>query len=254
MKILISPAKSLDYTRTFAVPETSNAQFLKEANQLAKKLGQLSANKLGELMHLSAQLADLNHERFARWESPEHLSKNCQPAINIFTGEVYKGLNCETFSSRDYQEAQKNLRILSGLYGILKPLDIMYPYRLEMGTKWNISSKAKNLYQFWGSKITDALNNELNDNEPVINLASQEYAKVVDFKKLKSTVITPVFKELRGDKFQIVMMYAKHARGAMARDIIQNNYKSVEELKGYHVDGYTFQEQLSTHNEWIFVR
>jgi uncharacterized protein len=254
MKILISPAKSLDYARQFKTPETTQALFLKEAEEITGKLRKLSIKKIGELMHLSPQLAELNYERYKNWESPLELNKTAQPAINVFTGEVYKGLDVDSFSSNDYKRAQQDLRILSGLYGILKPLDLMYPYRLEMGTKWQVNAKAKNLYQFWGDKVTDALIAELKPNEPIINLASTEYSKVIQFKKIDNPVITPVFKELKGDKFQVVMMYAKHARGAMARDIIQQNYKNINDLKGYNVGGYSYNEGMSTENEWVFVR
>jgi cytoplasmic iron level regulating protein YaaA (DUF328/UPF0246 family) len=254
MKILISPAKSLDYSRQFKTPDVTQAVFLKEANELAGKLSKLSVQKIGELMHLSTQLAELNYERFKFWQSPLQLSENCQPAVNVFTGEVYKGLDVDSFSQKDYQVAQENLRILSGLYGILKPLDLMYPYRLEMGTRWQMNTKAKNLYQFWGDKVTNALKAELKPNEPIINLASTEYSKVIQFKKIENPVITPIFKELKGDKFQVIMMYAKHARGAMARDIIQQNYKNINDLKAYHVDGYSYNEAMSSEHEWVFVR
>lgn len=254
MKVLISPAKSLDYSRTFEVPQHTTPQFLKETNELAIKLGKLSMKKLGELMHLSAQLTELNYERYRNWQSPEAISANCQPAVNVFTGEVYKGLDVDSFSQEDYKQAQQSLRILSGLYGLLRPLDLMYPYRLEMGTKWEIDSKTKNLYSYWGDKITDALNSELSPDEVVINLASNEYFKAIRTKKLKARVITPVFKELKGDQFKVVMMYAKHARGAMARDIIQSGYTDPNDLKGYHIDGYSFNASLSNDDEWVFVR
>jgi uncharacterized protein len=254
MKILISPAKSLDYSRTFEVPQHTQPQFLNETNELVNKLSKLSMKKLSELMHLSLQLTELNYQRYKNWESPEAISSTCQPAVNVFTGEVYKGLDVDSFSQKDYEQAQKSLRILSGLYGLLRPLDLMYPYRLEMGTKWEIDSKTKNLYSFWGDKITDALNNELSSDEEVINLASNEYFKAITTKKLKARVITPVFKELKGDQFKVVMMYAKHARGAMARDIIQSGYTDANDLKGYSINGYSFNASLSSENEWVFVR
>lgn len=254
MKIVVSPAKSLDFERLIETPKPTVAPFIEEADYLANKLGKLSSKKLGELMKLSTQLADLNYERYQNWEAPKELSDDSKPALTVFTGEVFKGIDATTFSQKDFENAQKQLRILSGLYGVLRPLDLMYPYRLEMGTKWNVTPKTKNLYQYWGTKIADYLNAEMEEDEVLVNLASNEYFKSVDTKVLKAKVITPVFKELKGDKYKVIMMYAKHARGAMARDIIQSQYKDVNDLKGYNVDGYSYNEGLSTEDEWVFVR
>lgn len=254
MKILLSPAKSLDYDRSIATPTVTIAPFLEKAEYLAHKLKSMSPKKIGTLMHLSPTLADLNHARYQEWKSPTTVSSTAKPAVTVFTGEVYKGLDIDTFTPGDFKRAQQQLFILSGLYGILRPLDLMYPYRLEMGTKWGITSKTKNLYHYWGSQLADYLNKETAVDEVIINLASTEYFKAIDQKALNRRVITPVFKELKGDQFKVVMMYAKHARGAMARDIIQQGYQNVEELKGYNVDGYSFNERLSSPNEWVFVR
>ncbi|MGB0934317.1 MAG: peroxide stress protein YaaA [Lishizhenia sp.] len=254
MKILLSPAKSLDFSRNFETPTTSVATFIEEANYLAKKMEKLSAKKIADLMHLSPQLADLNYERYQNWVSPEKKSDLAIAAGFAFTGEVYKGLEIETLSQQELKKAQNELRILSGLYGLLKPLDLMYPYRLEMGTRFNVTPKTKNLYQYWGDKIAKQLNAETETDEVIINLASNEYFKAVDKKTIQPRIITPTFKELKGDTYKVVMMYAKHARGAMARDIIKNNYSSAEDLKGYNVDGYTYNESLSTENDWVFVR
>lgn len=254
MKIVVSPAKSLDFERSIETPKPTVAPFIEEADYLANKLGKLSSKKLGELMKLSTQLADLNYERYQNWVAPKELSDDSKPALTVFTGEVFKGIDATTFSQKDFENAQKQLRILSGLYGVLRPLDLMYPYRLEMGTKWNVTPKTKNLYQYWGTKIADYLNAEMEEDEVLVNLASNEYFKSVDTKVLKAKVITPVFKELKGDKYKVIMMYAKHARGAMARDIIQSQYKDVNDLKGYNVDGYSYNEGLSTEDEWVFVR
>ena len=254
MKILISPAKSLDYTRSIPTPEPSRALFLQEANYLANKLRKMSPKQLGKLMHLSPQLAELNYERYQSWVSPEKPTEITKPAITVFTGEVYKGLDVETFSQKDFENAQKQLYILSGLYGVLKPLDLMYPYRLEMGTNWSITPKTKNLYNYWGKKISELINSESDKNEVVINLSSNEYFKSIDKKTIKPRIITPVFKELKGDKYSVVMIYAKHARGAMARDIILNQYSTPEDLKGYNIDSYSDNEALSSENEWVFVR
>lgn len=254
MKLFLSPAKSLDFNQTIPTPEPTVAPFLKDANYLANKLSKLSANQLGELMKLSPTLADLNFERYQNWISPEKKSSDVKPAITVFTGEVYKGLNVESLSEKDLEKAQGIIRILSGLYGVLRPLDLIYPYRLEMGTKWNVTPKTKKLYAYWGEKLTNYINEETEEGELLINLASNEYFKSIQPKKLKGKLITPIFKELKGNQFKVVMMYAKHARGAMARTIIQENYTTIEELKSYNVDGYSFNESLSSENEFVFVR
>jgi hypothetical protein len=254
MKILLSPAKSLDYDRTIATPNASVAPFLEKAEHLAHKLKSMSPKKIATLMHLSPTLADLNYARYQAWKSPTVQSSTAKPAATVFTGEVYKGLDIDTFTPSDFERAQQQLFILSGLYGILRPLDLMYPYRLEMGTKWAITPKTKNLYHYWGTQLSEYLNKETTEDEVIINLASTEYFKAIDKKTLRRRVITPVFKELKGDQFKVVMMYAKHARGAMARDIIQQGYTNIEDLKGYSVDGYTYNERLSTPNEWVYVR
>lgn len=254
MKIVVSPAKSLDFKKTIETPKPTIAPFVKEADYLANKLGKLSAKKIGELMKLSTQLADLNYERYQNWKAPKELTTLSKPALTVFTGEVFKGIDPSTFSQKDFENAQCQLRILSGLYGILRPLDLMYPYRLEMGTKWAVTSKTKNLYKYWGTKIADYLKTEMDQGEVLINLASNEYFKSVDIKVLKTRIITPVFKELKGNNYKVVMMYAKHARGAMARDIIQSQYTDVNDLKGYNVDGYSYNERLSSDDEWVFVR
>lgn len=254
MKIVISPAKSLDYNRNIITPTPTTAPFLDNAHQLALKLQKLSPKKIAALMDLSPQLADLNYERFQNWEKPLNPSDVKKPAVTVFTGEVYKGLDVDTFTKKDFENAQNQLRILSGMYGVLRPLDLMYPYRLEMGTKWEITPKTKNLYQYWGKLLADYLTNEMTDNEVLINLASNEYFKAIDKKALNVRVITPIFKELKGDQFKVVMMYAKYARGAMARDIIKNQYKNADDLKGYNIDGYSYNESLSSSDEWVFVR
>lgn len=254
MKILLSPAKSLDFEKENKVPATTVAKFIDKSEYLVKKLQKFSSKKIGKMMHISPQLSDLNYERYQNWESPRELSDNVKPAATVFTGEVYRGLDFNSLSDKEKTKAQEDLRILSGLYGILKPLDLIFPYRLEMGTKWNVTPKQTNLYKFWDKKIAEELKSETEKDEVIINLASNEYFKVVQPKVLNRRIITPVFKELKGDEFKVVMMYAKHARGAMARDIIQQNYSSVEDLKGYNVDGYSYNESLSNEKEWVFVR
>lgn len=254
MKILISPAKSIAFRKIENSTLKSIPQFLKESESLVGKLKKMSPKKIGKLMHLSAELAELNYQRYQDWQLPLEKSEVVFPAISGFNGEVYKGIDVYTLSTEEINRAQDKLRILSGLYGILRPMDLIFPYRLEMGTKWNITPKTKNLYSFWGRKIAESLNKEITDNEVIINLASTEYFKAVDTKHLKSTVVTPHFKDLKNGEFKIVMMYAKHQRGAMARYIIQENITDVEQLKLYNVDGYHYDENQSTENDWVFVR
>lgn len=254
MKILSSPAKSLNYDSGIETPFHSKAHFIEKADYLAKKLQKTSKKELQKMMKLSENLSDLNYQRYQDWEKPTTLNKTAQPAVAVFNGEVFKGLDVSTFSEKDFKNAQDSFRILSGLYGILKPMDLMYPYRLEMGTKWNITPKTKNLYQYWGQQLSTFLNYEMEKDEVIINLASNEYFKAIDKKTIQARIITPVFKELKGDQFKVIMMYAKHARGAMAKNIIQNQYGNVDDLKGYDVDGYSFNEGMSTEAEWVFVR
>ena len=254
LKILISPAKSIDYKKIENSNLSSIPLFLKDTESLVIKLKKFSSKKIGEMMHLSTDLSDLNYNRYQNWESPVVLSESVFPAISAFNGEVYKGFDVHSLSEKEIELAQNKLRILSGLYGILKPMDFLYPYRLEMGTKWQITPKTKNLYIFWGSKIADSLNKEMEKDEVLINLASTEYFKAVDLKMLNSRVITPHFKDFKNGQLKIVMMYAKHQRGAMARYIIKNNISNPEELKVYNVDGYSFDVNSSTENDWVFIR
>jgi len=254
MKILISPAKSIDTTITTAVPFVSEATFLKEANQLMAKLSKLSVNQLMKMMHISSDIAEMNVARNKQWESPVEQSEVIKPAVTVFTGEVYRGLDANNFSDANFEFAQKNLRILSGLYGLLKPLDLMYPYRLEMGTRWEITPKTKNLYQFWDVKLKNSLEKELEKDEAIVNLASTEYFKAIQAKKISNRIVTPHFKDFKNGEYKIVMMYAKNARGQMANYIIKNELTDVEELKSFNVGGYRYDENLSTENDWVFTR
>lgn len=254
MKILISPAKSIAYRKIENSTLKSIPQFLKETESLVGKLKKMSPKKIGKLMHLSAELAELNYQRYQDWQLPLEESEVVFPAISGFNGEVYKGFDVYTLSTEEINRAQDKLRILSGLYGILRPMDLIFPYRLEMGTKWEITPKMKNVYSFWGRKIADLLNKETVETEVIVNLASTEYFKAVDTKYLTSRVVTPHFKDLKNGEFKIVMMYAKHQRGAMARYIIQEKITDVEQLKLYNVDGYHYDENQSTENDWVFVR
>lgn len=254
MKIIISPAKSIQVQEIENEVNYSVPSFLKETNQLASKLKQLSVKKIGDMMHLSNDLAQLNFDRYQHFESPESKKESNFPAILGFNGEVYKGIDIATLDKKYYEALQSNLRILSGLYGILKPFDLIYPYRLEMGTKWQITPKIKGLYQFWEDKLVNSLNDEMEKDEVLVNLASSEYFKAVPFKKLNHKVITPHFKDLKNGQLKVVMMYAKHQRGAMARYIIENEIQDAEQLKLYNLDGYSFDVNLSTETDWVFVR
>ena len=252
MKILLSPAKSLDYSKSIAKPFVHQATFLKETEQLVTKLKKIKPKKFMEMMHISSDLAHLNYDRYQAWTSPTEESEVVKACIEVFNGEVYKGLAPFSWNETELIRANEQIRILSGLYGILKPLDLVYPYRLEMGTKWQITPKVKNLYAFWSDKLTKQLNAE--KPEEVLNLASGEYNKVINFKQLKAKVITPTFKDFSNGSYKVVMMYAKHARGAMANYCIKNHLTSLEDLKVYNVDGYTFDAKTSSETEWNFIR
>lgn len=254
MKILLSPAKSIDTNRAIAVPTVSQAHFLDESEYLINKLKKFSATKIAKMMHISKELGELNYNRYQEWHRPEAVVENVVPTVTAFTGEVYRGLDVESFTAKDFTFAQESLRILSGLYGILKPLDLLYPYRLEMGTSWKVTPKTTSLYKYWGTKLADFLNNEMTDGEVVINLASSEYFKALDQKALKATMITPVFKELKNGEYKVVMTYAKNARGVMTRYIIKNGLTNPEDIKLFNENNYAFDVNQSTDTEWVFTR
>lgn len=203
-------------------------------------------------MHISDALSELNFERNQEWALP-FTKDNARPAIYAFNGDVYRGLDAYTIPNKKIQKLQDTVRILSGLYGVLKPLDLMQPYRLEMGTKTPIGAK-KNLYEFWKKEIVVSLNAELKDNEVFVNLASNEYFKAVDKKALKVPVVNVDFKERKDDKYKIVSFFAKKARGLMARYIVDTNAKLADDLKGFDAEGYGFNEKLSSENQLIFTR
>lgn len=254
MKILLSPAKSIDMSVEIPSTKFSNPIFSKEAISLANKLAKMNTKKIMALMDVSETIASLNVERYQNFNLSENSSALIKPAAFIFTGEVYRGLDIASLDTEKLERAQNSIRILSGLYGLLKPLDLIYPYRLEMGTSWEITPKTKNLYQYWNTKIALALQDELKEDEVVVNLASNEYFKAIPKNEIKNPIITPVFKEYKAGKFSTIMMYAKHARGAMARYIVENNINNIDELKNYNVDGYRFHEALSNEKEWVFTR
>jgi uncharacterized protein len=252
MLILLSPAKSLNYVDKAPTKEFTQPMFTKEVEQLVNVLKKYSPKKIGELMDLSAELSDLNYQRYQSFEKTYSL-KNAKQCLFAFTGEVYRGLEADSLTQNDIAFAQQHLRILSGLYGVLRPLDAMQPYRLEMGTKFKINAKTNNLYAFWGDKITDYINQEA-QGAPIINLASSEYFKSINAKQITSPIITPTFKEFKNGQYKVVMMYAKHARGAMARYIIKKQLKTPEKMKLFNDGGYSFDEKQSSGNEWVFVR
>ena len=252
MKIIISPAKSLDFETKVPTSLHSQPQFLEDSVKLNKKLKTLSRKRLSEFMGISTDLAALNYERNQNWSLP-FTPENSKQAIFAFTGEVFRGIDVNSLASDKVPVLQERLRILSGLYGLLKPLDLIQPYRLEMGKKLKVG-KTETLYKFWGDKITNALNEEIADNDLFINLASSEYFKAVNQKVLKVPMITPVFKDFKNGQYKTIMTFAKKARGLMVRYIIDNNIKTVEALKGFDTDGYGFSESMSTETELVFTR
>lgn len=252
MKIIISPAKSLDFENKATTTLYTQPSFIKKSIKLNRKLKTFSRQDLGNLMKISPALAELNYQRNQNWQPPFSL-ENAKQAVFAFTGEVFRGIDVESLPEDKIPLLQERLRILSGLYGLLKPLDLIQAYRLEMGTRLKIESY-NNLYQFWGENIASALNDEINDNDLLINLASSEYFKAVPKKVLKVPMITPVFKELKNGTYKIVMTYAKKARGLMVRYILDNHINTLEELKGFNTEGYGFSETLSTETELIFTR
>lgn len=252
MKIVISPAKSLNFEEKAPTDEFSQPIFIKEAERLNKILKKKSARSLTKLMSISPNLGQLNYERNQNWEVPFDL-ENSKQAVYAFTGEVYRGLDATTVPMEGLNFMQENLRILSGQYGVLKPLDLMQAYRLEMGTKLKVGVKP-NLYKFWGTKITDQLNAEMNEGELFVNLASNEYFKVLQAKDLKVPVITPVFKDFKNGEYKVIMTFAKFARGLMVRYIIDHKVSTIEGLKGFDSNGYGFDANLSNSTELVFTR
>ncbi len=250
---LISPAKLLDDKTHY--PELSCTQpiFIKEAEVLAQKLKKVSAKKLSELMDISAALGVENEMRYTAWRLP-FTHANAHPALLMFKGDVYRGLKAETLSKKELNVAQEKLRILSGLYGLLRPLDFVMAYRLMMGTPFSPDAKTKNLYAFWGTKIGEQLKKEVDEKGVVVNLASTEYFKAVDQKALKRKVITCEFKELKGDKYSIVMTYAKQARGMMARFIVENNISNPKDLIAFDTERYAFNPRQSSESLLVFTR
>lgn len=254
MLLVVSPAKNLDYDSELATQTYTQPELLEHSQQLIERCVKLSPVDISNLMGISDKLAGLNAARFGQWSQP-FTTDNARQAVLAFNGDVYTGLDAASFSEQDFSFAQKHMRILSGLYGLLKPLDLMQAYRLEMGTKLD-NSRGSNLYQFWGELITDKLNQALKEqgDEVLINLASNEYFKSVKKKSLNAEIITPAFKDWKNDQYKMISFFAKKARGLMARYIIQNQLTSIEQLKSFDLGGYQYNESLSKGNDWVFTR
>ena len=252
MKILISPAKSLDFKTTLPTKRQSEAIFLKESQKLITVLKEKSPRELGQLMSISDSLADLNWQRNQEWSLPFEF-ENSRQAVYAFKGDVYKGLDAYTIPDEKLNQLEDKLRILSGLYGVLKPFDLIRAYRLEMGTKLIVDT-AKNLYEFWANKITEVLNDEMQPTEVLLNLASNEYYKVIQPKLLKGKVVSPQFKDYKNGQLKIISFYAKKARGMMVRYILDYDVDELSSLKGFDYGGYAYNEELSSETEPVFVR
>jgi cytoplasmic iron level regulating protein YaaA (DUF328/UPF0246 family) len=253
MKIVISPAKSLDFESQLPTKLYSEYDFVKQSVAIDKVLKKKKPKQLMELMDISDKLADLNWQRNQTRNVAEISTENARQAIYAFSGDVYIGLDAYSLSEDKINVLQNKLRILSGLYGLLKPLDLMQPYRLEMGTKLPIG-KNKNLYEFWKATITKELNSQLEKEELFVNLASNEYFDAVDVKKLKVPVITPEFKDYKDGKLKMISFFAKKARGMMVRYIIDTNAETINDLKGFNYEGYAFDANLSTETKLVFTR
>ena len=252
MKIVISPAKSLNFEKELPTTTFSEPQFLKQATTIQRTLKKKKPKALSELMDISDKLAELNWERNQSWQKP-FTTDNSRQAVYTFDGDVYLGLNAYSLPIEKLDDLQDKLRILSGLYGLLKPLDLMQAYRLEMGTSLPIG-KSKNLYEFWKKTITKTLNSELKKGELFINLASNEYFHAVDAKALKVPVITPEFKDYKDGQLKMISFFAKKARGMMVRYIIDTDAKTIDDLKGFNYEGYAFDANLSKGNTLVFTR
>ncbi len=258
MILVISPAKALDYETPPTVATRSQPDFLDDAAQLIEVLRERSPAEIADLMSLSDQLATLNVARYAAWSRP-FTAQNAKQAVLAFNGDVYEGLAATTLSEADLAWAQDHLRILSGLYGLLRPLDLMQPYRLEMGTRL-ANPRGRNLYEFWGERITDELNRLLRRDRDegheavLLNLASDEYFKSVKAKKLEGRVVTPVFEDWKGGRYKIISFYAKRARGLMSRHVIEHRIEDAEGLKSFDRDGYAYAADASDADRLVFRR
>jgi len=254
MLIVISPAKTLDFETAPITKIHTQPEFLKESRQLIKQLKEMTPARVSSLMKISDKLGVLNFLRFNEWKTPFTLD-NSKQAVLAFKGDVYTGINAETFSSQELKFAQRHLRILSGLYGLLRPLDLIQAYRLEMGTKLD-NQQGKDLYEFWDSKLTDQINRDIRASKSkyLINLASNEYFKSLQADDINAEIIVPVFKDYKNGKYKIISFFAKKARGLMSAYIIRNRLKDPEELKAFDLDGYKFYKSGSNESNWVFQR
>ena len=254
MLTVISPAKTLDFDTPPVTKKTSSPELLADSGQLMSIMRRQSPNDLMSLMGISQELAELNVQRFQDWNPPFD-KNNARQAVLAFKGDVYLGMEAGTYTQRDFNFAQKNLRILSGLYGLLRPLDLIQPYRLEMGSHLP-NNRGKDLYAFWGDRITHLLVDDLctHRNKTLVNLASHEYFKSVNTSLLPAKLITPVFKDYSRGSYQVLGFFAKKARGSMASFIIRNRINRPADLKDFDTDGYRYNDELSTRNEWVFTR
>lgn len=254
MLIVISPAKNLAETTPLPKITPSQPELLDQAEQLIQRLKPLAPHELSALMGISDALGQLNYDRYQAWQRP-FTTDNARPAVLTFNGDVYQGLNAAAFKARDFTFAQKHLRILSGLYGVLRPLDLMQPYRLEMGTRLN-NAQGKDLYAFWGNTITEALNRQVAKSgaQQLVNLASNEYFKAVRKSKLAVPVVTPVFKEQKNGQYKVISFYAKKARGQMSAYIIKNRLTSAEQLREFDWENYQYNPAMSAEHQPVFTR
>lgn len=254
MIIVVSPAKSLDFETPAKTKKFSEIEFLSDSKKLMKGLKKYKPEELSELMHMSEALGELNFARNANWKPP-FTPKNAKQAVFAFQGDVYQGMKAEQYSPAELNFAQKHLRILSGLYGLLKPLDLIQPYRLEMGSRF-ANERGKNLYEFWGLKLTDQINAELapQKSKLLVNLASNEYFSAIKAKQVDAEIVTPVFKDFSNGKFKVISFFAKKARGEMVSYIVKNRIESAEQLTDFDIEGYRYSSEDSTTAKPVFLR
>lgn len=254
MIILLSPSKTLDFESPLPKLTPTQPRLLEESQTLITTLRKKSVRDIGKLMDISEKLAILNHDRFRTWKTP-FTASNARPCFYAFKGDVYEGLEAESFNAKERERAQAHLRILSGLYGLLRPLDLMQPYRLEMGTAL-ATKRGKNLYHFWGDHITDLLNDDLKTQKQkiVINLASEEYFNAINTKKLQGEIITPIFKEAKGNQLKVVSFFAKKARGMMAQYLLKNHITTLTGIQQFSAESCRFSPDLSSGDKLLFIR
>jgi cytoplasmic iron level regulating protein YaaA (DUF328/UPF0246 family) len=252
--VLMNSSKTLDFEQKAAISKHTEPEHKKDADYLVTEIRKLSKPDFSKLMKTSEKLTDLNVERYANWQTKVKES-NAKQALLAFRGDIYSGMEVDDYKAKEFNFAQKHVRILSGLYGILRPLDLMQPYRLEMATKL-ATAGGKDLYQFWGNKICDSVSKLLKQEKSgaIVNLCSVEYSKAAKLEKMDATVINPAFKEFRDGSYRFITLYAKKARGMMCNYIIRNQSKELDDIKSFNVEGYKFNKKLSSKHEWVFTR